>query len=418
MHLTTVKMHKQRLRIIITGHVDHGKSTLIGRLLLDTNSLPEDKIREIKRISRELGKETSLAFLTDQLKEEREQDMTIDTTQIFFKSRKKNYVIIDSPGHVEFIKNMLTGATLAEAAVLIVDASAGIEEQTRRHAYLLGMLGIKNIIAIFNKMDLVGYAKSRFEEVKTDLLKFFQPLRIEPLFLIPASAREGENITKRSAFMHWYKGPCLLEALDLIKQANKIDKIPLRFPIQDIYEINGEKIAVGKIVSGAISQGQAITLFPSLKQTHIDSIKIFGKNPKRAATGQNIGLVLDDASSAKRGEVIADSKNPCQLFERFKTDVFWMANEPLKLNKPLTFRCATQEIICAAEKIEKRMNSSTLEILEENAHQLKLNEAGVVIFKTERQIVLEKFDFIEELGRFVIEQEFSLQGAGIIPAQI
>jgi len=407
-------MKKEFLSIVITGHVDHGKSTLIGRLLLDTNSLPEDKIREIKKISLQLGKESGLAFITDHLKEERQQDMTIDTTQIFFKSQKRNYVIIDSPGHVEFIKNMLTGATLAEAAVLIVDAKAGVEEQTRRHAYLLGMLGIKNIIAIFNKMDLVGYAQSRFEEVKANLLLFSQALNIKPAFFIPASAREGENISKRSSLMPWYKGLCLLEALDSLKPEEKIENLPLRLPIQDIYEIAGKKIIVGKILSGTICPGQRVRLYPSAIETCIDSLQIFGRKIKKASAGKNIGLTLAEDNLAQRGEVIVDSRDMLEPKTSFKADIFWMADMPLKLNSPLTFRLATQEVDCVVEKIEKRIDSSTFKILEEDAKELKLNEAGEVIFKTARPIVLEKFDFIAELGRFVIEQGLHLQGTGII----
>lgn len=408
-------MAKENLKIVIVGHVDHGKSTLIGRLLLDTHSLPEEKLREIKKISAELGKESGLAFLTDHLKEEREQDMTIDTTQIFFKSRERNYVIIDSPGHVEFLKNMLTGATLAEAAVLIVDTAAGIEEQTRRHVYLLGMLGIKNIIVLFNKMDLTGFKEERFQEVKEDLLRFLASLKLKPLFLIPASAREGENIYKKSVLMSWYKGPCLLEALDSLEPEEKREKrLPLRFAIQDIYEIDGERIAVGKVLSGTLKRGEAVKLFPSLKDAAIKQIKIFPKKVRAAAAGQNIGVILDDPSLAKRGEVISDTNSPCSMFERFRADIFWMSEVPLEINKPFTFRCATQEVTCIVEKIEKRIDSSTLEILEEDAGQLQLNEAGLVVFKTESPVVLEKFAFLADVGRFVLEKNFNLCGAGII----
>lgn len=407
-------MEKEYLKLVIVGHLDHGKSTLIGRLLLNTNSLPREKIMEIKRISKELGKEAELAFLTDQLKEERQRCMTIDTTQSYFKTHKRNYVIIDAPGHVQFIKNMITGATQAEASVLIVDATEGIMEQTKRHAYIINMLGIGRVIAVFNKMDLVNYKEKRFKEIKTKLLKFLDKLEIKPLFIIPVSAKEDVNISERSSKMSWYKGSCLLKALDSFRLGIKTAEKPLRMPIQDIYEIEGKKIIVGRILSGEIIRGQEITLFPSLRQARINSIKVFGKFPKKAKAGENIGLILDEPSFAKRGEVIAQKENPPKPTNRFKGDIFWMSGEPLQINKTITLKCATQEVKCIAEKIEKRIDSSTLEIIEESANQLKLNEAGEVIFNTENPIVIEKFDFIEGLGRFVVERGYNLQGAGII----
>ncbi|MGE5197654.1 MAG: sulfate adenylyltransferase subunit 1 [Deltaproteobacteria bacterium] len=408
-------MVKSNLKIVISGHVDHGKSTLIGRLLLDTNSLPEERIKEIRKISKELGKDTELAYLTDYLKEERENEMTIDTTQIFFKTRKRDYVIIDSPGHVEFIKNMLTGATQAEAAVLLIDANAGVKEQTKRHAYIVGLLGITNVIVVLNKMDLLDYKEERFQKLKLEFLEFMQRLAMKPCFIIPASAKDGVNISKRSRKMSWYKGPCLLETLDSIKSKAKPVEKPLRFSVQDVYEINGEKIIAGKVLSGTIKQGQDIRLFPSQKDSRVNSIKVFGKMLREARAGASIGLTLDGPFYARRGEIIAQRENGrLHLLNRFRTDIFWMSGEPLQINKPVTLRCSTQELTCVAEKIEKRIDSSTLEILEENASELRMNESGVVMLKTEKPAVIEKFDFIDELGRFVIEQENNLQGAGII----
>ncbi len=411
-------MSKETVKIVIVGHVDHGKSTLIGRLLLETDSLPKEKLDEIRRISKELGKDTELAYLTDQLKEERENEMTIDTTQIFFKTGKRNYVIIDTPGHVEFIKNMLTGATQAETALLLIDVNAGIKEQTRRHAYIIGMLGIDNVITVFNKMDLVNYKQERFEEAKTEFLKFMAGLGIKPYFIIPASAKDGANISRRTPQMNWYKGLCLLEALDSLRLNTKPAKKPLRFSIQDIYEIDGERIIVGKVLSGIIKQGQTITLFPPFKNTRISSIKVFGEAVKKACAGANIGLVLDESSSAKRGGVIAQKDDPPKPTNHFKGNIFWMSHEPLQINKTITLRCSIQEVKGIAEKIKKRIDTSTLEVLEENATELKINEAGVVVFKTEKPIIVEKFFFIEELGRFVIECEYNLRGAGIITEKL
>jgi sulfate adenylyltransferase large subunit len=408
-------MEKETIKIVIVGHVDHGKSTMIGRLLFETNSLPKGKIEEIKRVSKELGKEAELAYLVDQLKEERERNVTIDTTQIFFRTRKKNYVIIDAPGHVEFIKNMITGASLAEAAVLIVDTQEGVREQTRRHAYLLSLLGLSKVIVVFNKMDLIDFNMERFEEVKTELLQVLENLKIKPSFLIPISAKEGMNIAKKHpAKLNWYKGPTLIDALDSIKLDISATKRPLRFPIQGVYEIDGERILMGRMASGIIKQGHKVILLPSGREAEIKAIRVFGEQRTIAEKGECIGVVLKESLPVKRGEVIAQKSPPPQPLNRFKGNIFWMSSEPLQINQAITLRCATQETKCVAERIEKRINSSTLEIIEENAKELKLNEAGMVEFKTEKPILAEEFSFVDELGRFVLEKEYNARGAGII----
>jgi sulfate adenylyltransferase large subunit len=408
-------MAKETLKIVIVGHVDHGKSTMIGRLLLDTNSLPKEKLAEIRKISKELGKDTELAYLTDQLKEERERNITIDTTQIFFKTRKRDYVIIDAPGHVEFLKNMITGATQAEAAVLIVDVNEGMMEQTGRHAYLISMLGIDKVIIVFNKMDVVGYKEERFNSVKNKLTQFMQELGVTPTFMIPISAREGDNISRKSTAMSWYKGPILLHALDSLRLRAKVEQRPLRFPVQDVYEVDTKRILVGKVVSGLIEVGQDVVFLPSLRKTKVKSIEVFEKEKKSAAAEENIGMTLNESMpEMQRGEVIVHEKDQPQPTDRFEGNIFWMVEEPLKLNNPVTLRCATQEVTCAVEQIKKRINSSTLEVIEENARELGLNEAGTVVFKAERPIVVEKYSFIDELGRFVIERDYQTQGAGII----
>src|SRR3989344_6036232 len=211
---------KENMKIVLVGHVDHGKSTLIGRLLYDTESLPEGKIEEIKAVCESLGKKFEVGYILDSLEEERDQNVTIDTTQIFFKTNKRNYTIIDAPGHVEFIKNMITGASQAEAATLIVDAEEGVQEPTRRHAYILNMLGLKQIIVVINKMDLIKYEEKEFNNVKDKLTEFLSNINVKPSIIIPISAKEGDNITKKSENMQWYKEKTVLESLDTFK--NKI----------------------------------------------------------------------------------------------------------------------------------------------------------------------------------------------------
>lgn len=407
-------MAKETAKIVIVGHVDHGKSTLIGRLLLDTNSLSKDKLAEIKRISKELGKDTELAFLTDQLKEERERNITIDTTQIFFKTRRKDYVIIDAPGHVEFLKNMITGATQAEAAVLIIDTKEGVKEQSRRHAYIVSMLGIDKVIVVFNKMDLLNYSEDVFTKVKDEMSRFLGNLGVKPIHMIPISAKQGDNIYNKSHNMKWYRGPALLEALDNLRFSEKAERKPLRFPVQDIYDVGGKKIVVGKVSSGFIRTGRDAVLFPSGNRVKIKSIEVFGKHKTEAETDECIGLTFASDIAVKRGDVITSEENMPKPTIAFKGNIFWMAEEPLALGKSVSVRCATQTIECTLNKIEKRINTSTLELLEENATRLLANEAAIITLKSNSPVIVEKFSFIEELGRFVIEKGYNLQGAGII----
>jgi len=407
-------MAKDTVKIVIVGHVDHGKSTLIGRLLLDTNSLPKERIAEIKKISKELGRDTELAYLTDQLKEEREKNITIDTTQIFFSTKKRDFVIIDAPGHVEFLKNMITGATQASSAVLIVDTDEGVMEQTGRHAYIVNMLGIKDVVIIFNKMDLVEFKEDKFNKIKDQLLGFMQNLGVKPYAIIPVSAKEGDNISRGSSRMKWYKGPTLLKALDSLKLGARQEEKPLRYPVQDIYDVEGKRIIVGRVESGVLKEGEEIVVLPSGEKAKVKSIAVFGESQREAEAGESIGVVLEDKVSIKRGDVIVQGGDTPSPRNIIKGNMFWMSEEPLLVGKPMTFRCATQKVECTAERVERRINSSTLELVEENAKRLEQNEAGVVYLKSKEPIIVEDFSFIEELGRFVIERDHNLEGAGII----
>lgn len=408
-------MGRKTIKLVLTGHLDHGKSTLIGRLLLDTHSLSRQQLLEIQRISKEFGKTTELAYLIDQLKEEREKSLTIDTTQAFFKTRKKNYIIIDAPGHTEFIKKMLTGASQANAAILIIDVCDGIQEQTKRHAFLIAMLGIKSVIVAFNKMDLVDYRKERYEEVKTALLECIKPLPMKPSFFVPIAAKQGVNISRKSSYLSWYKGSPLLKILDSLHIRSQHTDNVLRFPVQDIYELEGKNIIVGKVVSGTASQGQPIQILPTLHRGYIQSILMFNKpHTYVAGVGENIGLLLRKPLPIKRGDVITQRTLYRGGVQRFGGTLFWMAEEPLTINKTVTVQCTTQEESVVVEHIAQRTNSSTLEIIEKNADKLQRNEAAQVTFRTKRPMVIEKFNDIEELGRFVVREKCNLQGAGIV----
>src|SRR5262252_5230116 len=228
-----------KLRVVFVGHVDHGKSTLIGRILHDTGSLPESKVEEIKKACAAEGMEFEFAFLLDALLEEQKQNVTIDTTEIPFRTARRRYAIIDAPGHKEFLKNMITGASRADAAVLVIGADEGVREQSRRHAYLLSLLGIKQIIVVVNKMDLVNYSEGRFNEIEQEYRKFLRELGLNARTFIPASAKEGENVARASMKMKWYCAASVLEALDFLEAQKRDVDLPLRFCVQDVYRFDG-----------------------------------------------------------------------------------------------------------------------------------------------------------------------------------
>ena len=400
------------MNIVIVGHVDHGKSTLIGRLLYDTKSVPESIMDEIKKVCEELGRNVEFAYLLDSLEEEREQSVTIDTTQIFFKTPMREYTIIDAPGHKEFLKNMITGASLAEAAILIVDAKEGVQEQTKRHAYILSMLGLKQVIVVINKMDLVGYDEKVFIRVKDDVLGFLEKIGINPGYVIPISSMKGDNVATKSGSMPWYNGITILDALDTFKTGPGMSEKPMRFPVQDVYKTEDKRILVGRVEAGRLKEGDEITFLPSGKKTRIKSVEIWNQQRKEAEAGESIGITLEEPLFIERGEVACSGTLP-EASDRIRASLFWMSNAPISLNEKVILKCTTQEVPCFIESIDKKMNSSTLEIIEKAGSELNETEIGNVIIKTEKQVITENFNDIEALGRFVIVRNENTAAGGI-----
>jgi len=403
---------EEHLKFVIVGHVDHGKSTLIGRLLYDTDSLPDGKIEEIKQICESLGKDIEFGYVMDHLEEERDQGITIDTAQTFFNTEKRGYVIIDAPGHVEFIKNMITGASHAEAAVLIVDAKEGVKEQTKRHAYVLSMLGLDQVIVVVNKMDLVDYTKERFDRVKEELLTFLLKINIKPSYVIPISAKEGDFVAKRTPTMNWYKGPTVLEALDTFRVKESARDEPLRFVVQDVYRFD-KRIIVGRVESGVIRQGDKIKALPSGEETRVKTIEEYLKNVSEAVAEKSIGITTEDKLFIDRGGVIVHNDDLPIITNKIRANVFWMDNIPFKKGENIWFRCTTQEVACEIEKINKVIDSSTLELIGEDVEEIKNREVADITIRTERPVVVENFNRMQALGRFVLGRDNTCAG-GII----
>ncbi|MHC4439591.1 MAG: sulfate adenylyltransferase subunit 1 [Planctomycetota bacterium] len=402
------------LSFVIVGHVDHGKSTLIGRLLYDTGSLTFDKIEEIQQASAEQGKETEFAYLLDHFEEERKQGITIDTTQVFFKTPKRCYTIIDAPGHVEFVKNMITGASHAEAAVLIVDVNEGIKQQTKRHSYILSMLGLNQVIVVMNKMDLVDFSAERFESVKQDLQQWLGAINIAPLFFVPISAIKGDNIAARSENMDWYAGPTFLESLDALQNTPPTEDKPLLLPVQDVYKIQDKRIGAGRVESGIIKKGAEVKVLPGGNVTSVLSIEKFLEDTDTAIAGECIGLTTADPVFLERGNVLCWPSDEPILTDKIAANMFWMSGRDFTTDQKLTIRCATQETSCKVVSIDKRIDSSTLELLETNCNTLKNLEVAEITIKTKKPIVVKNFNDVQELGRFVLVRDQNICASGII----
>jgi small GTP-binding protein len=406
-------MDQDSLRLVIVGHIDHGKSTLIGRLLYDTESLPSDKVQEIEKISETLGRKREFAFVMDSLEEERKKGITIDTTQTFFKTSKRRYVIIDAPGHKGFLKNMITGTSQAEAALLIVDAQEGVQEQTKRHGYILGMLGLKQIVVVINKMDLVDYSQERFQEVTEEITDFLAGLQISPTYTIAISAINGDNVATASRRLAWYSGPTVLEALDTFSEL-KVEEKPLRFPIQDIYQIEGRQIIVGRVEAGTIKRDNTPYLLPLKKEVKIISIERFlVEGLKEAGVGESIGIHLSNAHKAQRGQILAGDLSSV-ITDRIRANIFWMERGAYKTGDPLLFRCVTQEIPCMIEKIYKTFDPASLEVAGDASGQIREAEVAEVLISLTKEAVIDPFQEIPEMGRFVLEQQGVPAAGGII----
>ena len=403
------------LRVVFVGHVDHGKSTLIGRILHDTGSLPQGKIEEIRKACAAEGMEFEFAFLLDALLEEQKQNVTIDTTEIPFRTPRRRYAIIDAPGHKEFLKNMITGASRADAAVLVIGANEGVREQSRRHAYLLSMLGIKHLIVVVNKMDLVDYSEERFREIEQDYRKFLVDLGLEAHAFIPASAKEGENVARASMKMKWYCQANVLEALDLLEPQRPDVDLPLRFCVQDVYRFDGRRIIAGRIETGTLQVGDQLVFSPANKSSIVATIERW-KAPANgpALAGDSIGVTLSEQIFVERGYVAShENETPIET-NRFHADLFWIVREPLRVGRFYDLRLATQEVKCQIVSIERVMDSSTLETKTHGREQLERNEVGRLIIQTRGPLVMDNHDRIPNLGRFVIVDDGKICGGGTI----
>ena len=380
------------LSIVAVGHVDHGKSTVIGRLLYDTKSLTEGAIEKVKRIAQETGKPFEYAYLLDAFEEEQKQGITIDTTQLQFQTAKRDYIIIDAPGHKEFLKNMISGAASAEAALLIIDGNEGIQEQSKRHGYLLSLLGIQKIYVLVNKMDLIDYSLKKFNAIKSEMNEFLHNLHVYPLKYIPISAFYGDNIIAHSDKMPWYQDAPVLEAIDLLEKDPVLDDKELRFPIQDVYKFDNRRILAGRIESGTLKVGDEILISPNKKVTTVKSIESWGeKTPLTSVSaGKSVGITVTDEFFNQRGEVITHLQDSPLIANAFRANIFWMGKKSLVKNREYKLKLVTQEIECEIQAILSVTEASTLNN-SGSANEIKTNDVAEVIIKTKKKICFDEF---------------------------
>ncbi|HYD19814.1 MAG TPA: adenylyl-sulfate kinase [Patescibacteria group bacterium] len=407
----------QKLGVVIVGHVDHGKSTLIGRLLHDTGSFMEGKLEELKAVCERRNVPFEWSFLLDAFQAERDQAVTIDTTQIWFKTKKRNCVIIDAPGHREFLKNMISGAAFADAAILVVDAKEGVKEQTKRHAYLLHLLGLQQILVVVNKMDLVDYSEARFREVSAEITAYLAGINVKPHSIIPIAARNGENIATRADSMAWHKGRILLETLDTFEPvAAPVDRA-LRFPVQDVYRWDETRIIAGRIESGVIRKGDVLTFSPSNRTATVVSIEKWNSPSEilSAQAGDSIGLTLDQPIFVARGDIASHEQKAPVLSNVFRANVFWLGKKPLKVGNHYKIKLATYEATVLVQSIDRVINTDDLSRSEKDT--VEINEMAEVTFRSREVLALDSYQDSLKMGRVVIVENHDVVGGGIIGSE-
>jgi bifunctional enzyme CysN/CysC len=419
----------QMMSIVIVGHVDHGKSTIIGRLLADTGSLPQGKLAQVKETCERNAKPFEYAFLIDALKDERSQGITIDSARVFFQSAKRHYLIIDAPGHIEFLKNMVTGASRAEAALLVIDAQEGIRENSLRHAALLSMLGIRKVVVVINKMDLVDYQEVVFNEICGQFDPFLTGMGLRPQQYIPVSGREGENIVSASHKMGWFQGRTILSALDAFESQPVPDEQPLRMPVQDVYKFtsfgDSRRIVAGLVTSGKVSIGDEVVFYPSGKHSTIKTIEGFNRPAERSIPcGQPAGITLDEQIYVQRGEIIALAGQPApHTTTRLKVSLFWLSKTPLRLSTDYWFKLATARVKMRVEAIDQVMDAGQDGYHRESApgeplEQVGCNEVAECTLKLNRAIAFDLAGEFGDTGRFVIVDRYEIGGGGIVRAAL
>ena len=412
---------RTQMQIVVVGHVDHGKSTVVGRLLADTNSLPQGKLEAVRRECERTGKPFEYAFLLDALSDEQDQGITIDTARCFFKSARRDYIIIDAPGHIEFLKNMISGAARAEAATLVIDAKEGVRENSRRHGYILSMLGIRQVVVCVNKMDLVAHDEAHFRKIEAEYRAFLADIgAVSPKQFIPVSAIGGENLATRSTQMPWYDGPTLLETLDGFAKAPGKSDAAFRMPVQAVYKFTNagddRRIIAGRIESGRAKVGDRIVFSPSNKSTTIKSIEGFNVAARTEVdSGWSTGFTLSEEIYVTRGEVMSHADKPPLVSTRLRANVIWLGRKPFVQGRDYKLKLHTVATPVRIHKLLKVIDASEVDSTLGKDH-VGRHDVADLILETRSPVAYDLIGDSESTGRFVIVDGYDVAGGGIITA--
>ncbi|MGP9820205.1 adenylyl-sulfate kinase [Salinarimonas sp. NSM] len=412
-----MKIRLNPMKIVVVGHVDHGKSTLIGRLLHDTGSLPDGKLEELTAMAERRGMPLEWSFVLDAFQAERDQAITIDTTQINFESDARPYVIIDAPGHREFLKNMVSGAASADAAVLVVDVAEGVREQSRRHAFLLHLLGLTQVVVAVNKMDLVGHDEARFRAVEAEVRAYLAEIGLTPDAVVPVAARAGENLASRAETMPWYEGPTLVAALDALAPLAPPLERPLRLPIQDVYKFDERRILVGRVEAGRFRVGDELVFSPSNRRARVRTIESWNAPVAKleARAGEVVGFTLDEQIFAERGDVASHEASAPKLTNVFRATLFWLAERPLVVGDALKLKVGPDEANVTVEAIENAIDTQTLGRAPTDA--VGHNEVAEVVLRTREMLSLDDHRANPAGGRFVLVDGFDTVAGGVVSTE-
>ena len=409
------------MNVVVVGSVDHGKSTLLGRLYADTGTLPAGKIEKIQAICKQQGKEFEYAFLFDAFLEEQQQGITIDTARTFFQWAGRQYIIIDAPGHKEFLKNMVSGAARAEAALLLIDALEGVKEQSKRHGLLLSMLGVKHVTVVVNKMDLVEYRQDTFYGIEKEYREFLSHLKVTPQFVIPASAKLGENIAHPSPHLAWFAGPTVLNSLAEFSSTSDEAEQPLRLPLQDVYKFDARRILAGRLAAGRLRVGDRVIFAPSNKTAVVRTVEAFNSDPPptHAEAGQSVGITLDEQIFVERGEIISHEDSIPLVSTTFRANLFWLGRRPLTLNASYLIRLGTREVECRVAAIHRIVDADNLSLDAQDANTVvQRNEVAEVTIQAKAPLAFDLYADFETTGRFVLVDDYDVSGGGIITEMV
>ncbi|KXS46629.1 MULTISPECIES: translation elongation factor EF-1 subunit alpha [Methanohalophilus] len=411
---------KPHMNLAVIGHIDHGKSTLVGRLMYETGAIPQHVIDKFREEAKEKGKESfAFAWVMDSLKEERERGITIDIAHKRFDTDKYYFTIVDCPGHRDFVKNMITGASQADAAVLVVAATDGVMAQTKEHVFLSRTLGINQLIIAVNKMDATDYSEDKYNQVKKDVSELLGMVgfKAADVPFIPTSAFEGDNVSKNSSNTPWYNGPTILECLNSLKLPEAPDDLPLRVPVQDAYTISGiGTVPVGRVETGVMKKGQMVTFMPSGASGEVKSIEMHHEEANEARPGDNIGWNVRGVGKAdvRRGDVCGESKNPPTVADEFTGQVVVLQHpSAITIGYTPVFHCHTTQTACTLMSIDKKLDPKSGQVKEENPTFIKAGDAAIITVKPTRPMVIEPVKEIPQLGRFAIRDMGMTIAAGM-----